>query len=220
MSSWTKGLGRAAALSTFAAALSMSCTKSSNRAPTTANNAMVSDRTASDEAYGHADRGGQTANSQSSQANFANAGAPTPVQNTPPPVNREKPEVTVNSEAASFVAPQRQMNGPTPQSVEPAQSRSIDNKTAIDEIAAARCAREAECDKIGRTGRYKTQTDCAVDEQRSEFGDIGPKKCGKGIDRDKLDACVSGLRTEDCKGPMGAIPDLPACNASALCASY
>ncbi len=217
MSPWTKDLGRAAVLSTVAAALSMSCTNDSNRTPATANNATMSDRTPSNEAYGPGERGGQALNSQSSQANFANAGAPTPVQNTPR-ASRERPDVTLNNEQATFVAPQPQMNRTATQSVEPAQSRSIDNKTAVDEIAAARCEREAECHKIGGNGRYKTQTDCAVNEQRSEFDDIGPKQCGAGIDRDKLDACVSALRTEDCK--MGAIPDVSACNASALCASY
>ncbi len=218
MSPWTKDLGRAAALSVFAAACSMSCTKGSNRAPTTANNATVSDRTPRDEANGPGDRGGQALNSENPQADFAKAGAPTPVQNTPAPVKRERSDVTLNKEPATFVAPQPQMNGTT-QSAEPAKRRSIDNKTAVDEIAAARCEREAECDKIGRDGRYKTQTDCAVDAQRSEFDDIGPKQCRGGIDRDKLDACVSGLRTQDCKGTMGAIPDLSACNANALCAS-
>lgn len=218
MSPWTRDLGRAAALSAFAAALSMSCTKGSNRAPTTASNAMTIEATPSNGAYGPGDRGGHPLNSPNPQANFANAGAPTPVQNTPRPVNGEKPDVTLNNEAATFVAPRPQMSGTTTQSVEAAQGRSIDNKTAVDEIAAARCAREAECDKIGRSGRYKTQTDCVTDEQRSEFDHIGPQQCSAGIDRDRLDACLSSLRTEDCKGPMGAIQDVSACNASALCA--
>jgi hypothetical protein len=59
-----------------------------------------------------------------------------------------------------------------------------------------------------------------ADEDRGEFDDIGPKQCRAGIDRDKLGACVSQLRTEDCKGPMGAIQGLSACKSSTLCASY
>src|SRR5690348_3092986 len=189
MSHWTKDLSRAAALSAIAAALGVSCTTGSNRAPATASNAMVSDGTPGNGAYGPGDRGDRTLNSPASQANFANAGAPTPVQNTPRHANPEKPDVTVNNEAATFVAPQPQTNGTTTQSVKPAQSQSIDSKTAVREIAAARCEREAECDKIAPNGRYKTQTDCAMHEQRSEFDDIGPHQCRAGIDRERLDAC-------------------------------
>ena len=106
-------------------------------------------------------------------------------------------------------------------SIEPGSvtDRIIDNGNAISRIAAARCDREASCNRIGENGNYDTESECTADQSRAERAAIGAKVCPEAVDREKLNACLAAIRTEDCQSSLEDVEQMTVCRSHALCIS-
>lgn len=96
---------------------------------------------------------------------------------------------------------------------------ALQNDTAIDVLAQARCERESECNDIGN-GPFSTKDECR-DAVRQEMQDeLSDYACPRGIDKGQLDRCVAEIRDITCHNPMGPLADFPECKPGKLCARY
>jgi hypothetical protein len=68
---------------------------------------------------------------------------------------------------------------------------------ACDSIAEAGCDREARCNRIGE-GRYGSADSCKADMRSRAKQRIAAAPCSNGVDRAKLDDCISALGSERC----------------------
>ncbi len=94
---------------------------------------------------------------------------------------------------------------------------ALSSESAIERIAAARCAREAACNNVGSDKHFGTHEACTRDLQSTVGADLAPGKCPRGIDVYGIDKCTDAIRTESCNDPVDTLSRLAACRASALC---
>ena len=94
---------------------------------------------------------------------------------------------------------------------------NMNNRAAILSIAAARCDREARCDRVGPGEKYDSRRECMVDIKRNERSDLSDDACPGGISPKGLDGCLQSIREEDCKNPLETIGRLNACRTGDLC---
>jgi hypothetical protein len=91
------------------------------------------------------------------------------------------------------------------------------DRRAIDEVAHARCEREATCNNIGVGKSYAT-TDVCIEKLRADSeNDLTNASCPRGIPRGALDKCLADVRGERCDHPLDTLSRLNACSKSSLC---
>jgi hypothetical protein len=94
---------------------------------------------------------------------------------------------------------------------------TLSNTAAILSVAAARCDREARCDRLGAGEKYDSRRDCLADIKRNERNDLSDDACPGGISPKGLDGCLQSIREEDCRNPLQTIGRLNACRTGNLC---
>jgi len=87
-------------------------------------------------------------------------------------------------------------------------------ESAIDQLGAARCEREARCGRLGPEGSYNTRQQCLDADLMSRLDALDPANCPNGIRPDLLGACLEALRTERCDSDSRS----SGCTVQALCA--
>lgn len=88
---------------------------------------------------------------------------------------------------------------------------------AIDEITAARCAREVTCSNMGPDRRYPANDKCVSEVKERLDRELGPDECPDGIDGKQVDECLDAIRAESCTNPMSTVQRLAECRTSSLC---
>jgi hypothetical protein len=90
-------------------------------------------------------------------------------------------------------------------------------KTTAREIVAARCDREARCDNVGPSKTYADRNACTSKLSAETESDLNLKDCPRGVDRAKVDECLSKIHGQECNNPIDALSRVSACRTGALC---
>jgi hypothetical protein len=89
------------------------------------------------------------------------------------------------------------------------------NEEATTRISAARCTRWERCRTIGLGSRYTDREGCLQHQTVITRKELAP--CARGVDEQRLEACVRAIGFNDCEEPTTYIGPLPACESAALC---
>lgn len=89
------------------------------------------------------------------------------------------------------------------------------NEEATSRISGARCARWERCRSIGLGSRYVDRNTCLNDQTVITRKELAP--CDRGVDEQRLEACVRAIGFNDCEEPTAYIGPLPACESASLC---
>lgn len=95
----------------------------------------------------------------------------------------------------------------------------MDFRAALNEIAQARCSREARCNNVGEGRRYMSEQACRTVVVNDFARDLNAAECNAGIDRGELTECMNDIRAEDCNNPLDTLSRVAACRTSDLCRS-
>jgi hypothetical protein len=98
-----------------------------------------------------------------------------------------------------------------------APARAGDVASARESIVAARCDREERCSNIGAGKDYETRDACSSKLDGKTGSDLNTEDCARGVDRPKLSACLSKIRTEDCGNPIDSLSRFAACRTGEIC---
>jgi hypothetical protein len=99
---------------------------------------------------------------------------------------------------------------------EPVPSESA---SANEQLAEARCSREARCNNVGADKRYSSPEDCLSRVWTEWQGEFDAQECRAGLDTAALDRCLTEIRVLECSSALESLEQLPACQAASLCAS-
>ena len=88
-----------------------------------------------------------------------------------------------------------------------------------EQLAEARCTREARCNNIGPDRRYSSLEDCRTRVWTEWQGDFDERECQTGLDEPALERCLTEIRVLECSSALESLEQLPACQAGSLCAS-
>lgn len=102
-------------------------------------------------------------------------------------------------------------------SVSPTRGGGI-TATAVAELAAARCAREARCGNIGSEKDYASQTQCESKLTADMKDELNSYECPSGIVAKEFAECLTAIRKEECSSPLDTIARVVACRESDICA--
>ena len=98
---------------------------------------------------------------------------------------------------------------------EPVPSESA---SASEQLAQARCAREARCNNVGAEKRYSSPEDCLSRVWTEWQGDFDAQDCRAGFEPGALDRCLTEIRVLECSSPLESLEQIPACQTASLCA--
>ena len=90
-------------------------------------------------------------------------------------------------------------------------------RSAAEQIAAARCEREKECENVGPDRTYSSGPDCVARIQNDWKDELNARECPGGIDQHELDECVSQIRAEACGNPFDTLARITECTQSQIC---
>jgi len=88
---------------------------------------------------------------------------------------------------------------------------------AVDQLAAAGCDREQNCDNVGYGQTYPSRHAC-LDKLTLSLQEQLGGYCAQGFARDGLEKCASALRTDDCGHTLQALVHVDHCSTSIVCA--
>jgi hypothetical protein len=97
---------------------------------------------------------------------------------------------------------------------------AVSPMSAVDQIAAARCDREARCNDIGATKEFQNREHCLQVMRADAADDLGDDDCPNGIGQGDLQECLSDIGTEDCGGvsvPFDKLETVMSCRQDDLC---
>lgn len=110
---------------------------------------------------------------------------------------------------------QEQYGGTMPATI-PESSQAA--RSDIHALSTARCDREMRCNNVGSGKKYESTDECTQKLDSRGYDDLGPGECKSGIRKDKLDTCLSAIRSERCGSPLDTLTRLVSCRSAALCA--
>ncbi len=87
----------------------------------------------------------------------------------------------------------------------------------IETISAERCTREARCGNVGQGLSYQTRAACMQDVGKDNRSELTNGPCPHGILGDKLEKCLSEVRSQRCDNPFDTLSRINACARPALC---
>ncbi|MFI5302308.1 MAG: DUF6184 family natural product biosynthesis lipoprotein [Polyangiales bacterium] len=99
----------------------------------------------------------------------------------------------------------------------PTDPASAHTARAIDEIAAARCQREARCDNVGANRHYVGNDACFTQLKGEGMNELTASACPHGLDGSQLNKCLADIRAEHCENLLDTIGRLSSCSTSSLC---
>jgi hypothetical protein len=93
---------------------------------------------------------------------------------------------------------------------------------AVDQIAQARCARAAACNRFNPGKDYgdKDYADrdaCTIGIKSKLRDELSARECPAGIDRKELGECLEEIRNESCDNPLDQLGRVVACRSSDMC---
>lgn len=97
------------------------------------------------------------------------------------------------------------------------ESSEVAARSEVHALSTARCERESRCNNIGSGRKYESMDECTQKLDARGYDDLGPSQCKSGIRREKLDTCLSAIRTEGCGAPPDTLTRLVSCRSAALC---
>jgi hypothetical protein len=89
---------------------------------------------------------------------------------------------------------------------------AVPTDAAILEVARARCRRAGECNHYGGGHRFASELQCIAGVQDPNSG-VTVLRCAKGVDRGRLDRCLSSLASEMCEVELGPITGIDDCDS-------
>ncbi len=89
--------------------------------------------------------------------------------------------------------------------------RAVAVEVATDDIAEARCAREARCGHIGAGQSFFTRRECLETIAKEVVDELDTTHCPEGINAASLQTCLSDTRAESCASTADH------CRASKIC---
>lgn len=89
--------------------------------------------------------------------------------------------------------------------------RTTPVEVATDDIAEARCDREARCGNVGGERKFVDRTDCLSRLAREIVDELDSSRCPDGINGTLLNTCTQAARSESCESAARQ------CDAANLC---
>jgi len=91
---------------------------------------------------------------------------------------------------------------------------------AAEQIAAARCDREARCNDVGPSKEFQNREHCLQVMRKDASDKLADDDCPNGIANRDLQGCLSDIGSENCGGvslPFAKLDSMMACRQSHLC---
>jgi hypothetical protein len=92
------------------------------------------------------------------------------------------------------------------------------SRSAVREIADARCDREERCENVGANKKYATRDLCEQSITNDWADDLNGFDCPNGIVDAELEECLTAVRGEDCGSVFDALDRITSCSAADICA--
>jgi hypothetical protein len=128
------------------------------------------------------------------------------------------PSCSTRSESRAVNSPRQTPIAAAPASVPHGMGGGpIAVEVATDDIAEARCAREARCGHIGGGHLYASKQDCLAKLATEIVDQLGSDNCPSGISPKDLAECIEASREESCDNPLDAEDRAAACSAADVC---
>lgn len=99
----------------------------------------------------------------------------------------------------------------------PAMAPASRTRTAAEQIAEARCARESHCGNVGKDKTYSSANDCVTRIQSDWRDDLNARACPGGINQHELDECLQQVREESCDNPFETLARITECTQGQIC---
>jgi hypothetical protein len=96
-------------------------------------------------------------------------------------------------------------------------SVTLANDYAAEQLASARCDREAACNNVGFGRRYDNRAACILAYQHNAREELRVDQCPYGISNGALDKCITVIEDERCNNPLDTITRLTECRQDVLC---
>jgi hypothetical protein len=93
-----------------------------------------------------------------------------------------------------------------------------ETRSAVNNIADARCAREERCNNVGADKKYASDDVCENQIKSDWADDLNAYECPKGVVDNELEECLNAIRNEDCNSPFDTLSRVSACTAGQICA--
>ena len=90
-------------------------------------------------------------------------------------------------------------------------------RSASEQIAAARCAREQQCGNVGKDETFSSQGDCFQRIQNDWKDDLNARACPGGVNQHELDECLAQVREESCDNPFDSLARIAECTQGQIC---
>ena len=90
-------------------------------------------------------------------------------------------------------------------------------RSAAEQIAEARCARESHCGNVGKDKTYSSGNDCNARIQSDWRDDLNARACPGGINQRELDECLQQVREESCDSPFDSLARITECTQAQIC---
>jgi hypothetical protein len=88
----------------------------------------------------------------------------------------------------------------------------VSNRTAVLQVAKARCRRLAECNRLGAGQTFADEPQC-LEAYRDKGADLKIlRACAGGVDRAPLDKCLAVLADQHCDADLGPVTAMPDCD--------
>lgn len=94
---------------------------------------------------------------------------------------------------------------------------SVDNVSASNRIADARCKRASSCDNVGAGKHYVSSEACSQKLRAETSSNLNDNDCPGGIAQKGLDACLAAIDADTCGNVLDHLERVTACRSSALC---
>lgn len=100
-----------------------------------------------------------------------------------------------------------------------ATGSASDTRNAVEQITAARCAREERCGNIGPDEEYATAAVCESTVRDEWRDDLNARECRGGVVLKEFSECLGAIREESCEAPFDTLERVAACRQSDICKS-
>jgi hypothetical protein len=87
----------------------------------------------------------------------------------------------------------------------------------VNQIAEARCAREAKCGNIGVDKEYASTDLCRQKIGIDWSDEISAYDCPAGVVQKELNECLEAIKGEECNSPFDTLGRVVACRSSDIC---
>jgi hypothetical protein len=105
----------------------------------------------------------------------------------------------------------------TPSALSDGMNPASRARTAAEQLAQARCEREAQCGNIGPDRTFSSSQDCLARIQNDWKEELNARECPGGINQHELNECMQQVRAEACANPFDTLARITECTAAQIC---